>query len=117
MAQLVVVTRPGIAPGYLLAGVKTYAAANATAAREIIEKLLASGDVSLLAVDDAYMDTFSSDYLRELQERSDCPVVGLPSGERGDAAVRRRERLAEGIRRAIGVQLPSLGEEGQEAER
>jgi vacuolar-type H+-ATPase subunit F/Vma7 len=117
MAQLVIVTRPGITSGYLLAGVKTYAAADAKAAQEIVEELLVSGDVSLLAIDEAYMDAFPPDYLRQLQEHPDCLVVGLPSGERDGLAVSRRDRLAEGIRRAIGFQLPSLGEEGQEAER
>jgi len=117
MAQLVVVARPGVAPGYLLAGVRAYAVPDAGAAREIVDELLASHDVSLLAVDEAYMDAFPPDYLREIQEHPDCLVVGLPSGERDELAVSRRERLAEGIRRAIGFQLPGLGEEGQEAER
>jgi vacuolar-type H+-ATPase subunit F/Vma7 len=117
MAQLVVVTRPGVASGYLLAGVKAYAAPNAEAAQKIVDELLASRDVSLLAVDEAYMDAFPPEDLRGLQEHPECLVVGLPSGEREEVSVSRRERLAEGIRRAIGIQLPSLSEEGQEAER
>lgn len=117
MAQLVVIARPSVAPGYQLAGVKTYAAQDAKAALKLVEKVLVGGETSLLAIDEAFLDAFPDDYQQTLREHPDCLVIGLPSGERAELGVSRRERLAEGVRRAIGFQLPALGEEGQEAER
>lgn len=112
MAQLIVVTQPDLATGFRLAGVQTFSVASAEEAHRQLLALLDDEEVGVIAVDLAYLDTLDAAVQRRIAESHRPVVLGIPLGKAGDSAAGRRERLAELIRRAIGVRISFGGGEG-----
>jgi vacuolar-type H+-ATPase subunit F/Vma7 len=111
MAQLTVITHPDLAPGFQLAGVKTYLAENAEIARHQLVELLDEGEAGVIAIDQPYLASLDPKTRRRIEEGYRPVVIGLPTGHAGTAEASRRRQLAELIRRAIGVRITFGGSE------
>lgn len=111
MAQLIVITNPDLAPGFRLAGVETYVAETPEEARKWLVELLDSGEAGVVAMDEAYLATLDPPTRRRIEQAYRPVVIGVPAGTAGESQAQRRRRLAELIRRAIGVRITFRGAE------
>lgn len=109
MSRLIVITRPSILPGYLLAGVEGYAAENPAAAEELIGRLLEEDELALLAVDEEYLAQIDPAVRRQL-DKSRLLYLPLPTGEPLPDEDSGRTRIVELIRQAIGFHITFQGQ-------
>lgn len=105
MAQLIVITNPDLAPGFQLAGVTTFVAEDAEAARRRLIELLDEGEAGVIALDEPYLGALDLRTQRRIQQGYRPVVIGLPTGHVEMPEARRRRQIAELIRRAIGVRI------------
>jgi vacuolar-type H+-ATPase subunit F/Vma7 len=111
MAQLTVIVRPELAPGFWLAGVETYAASSPEEAHRHLLALLDGEEAGLIALDQGFLDALDAATRWRLESSYRPVVIGIPEGRAdGDMALRRLH-LAELIRRAIGVRISFRGVE------
>jgi vacuolar-type H+-ATPase subunit F/Vma7 len=110
MGRLMVITSPDLAPGFQLAGVETFAVETIEEAETVLQRLLTSGEASLIVVRRALLQAMDT-RLQHQAEVSYQPVVmaipgAMPALTRGE----RWRHIAELIRRAIGFQI-TFGDE------
>ncbi len=105
MSRLLVVTRPSLVPGFHLAGVEAFPAADAEAAQRLIAEWLDTKEAGLLAVDDGLLAGFDPAFRRRLEAADSLPHLAIPGGEPLEPAGSRRKQIAELIRRAIGFHI------------
>ncbi|MBI3962026.1 MAG: hypothetical protein HY335_04660 [Deinococcus sp.] len=110
MSRLLVVARPSLVPGFHLAGVEAFAAADAQAAQRLIADWLEAGEVGLLAIDDELLAGFDPAFRRQLEAADHLPYLAIPSGEPRGPEGARQQQIAELIRRAIGFHITFPGE-------
>jgi vacuolar-type H+-ATPase subunit F/Vma7 len=113
MGRLMVITTPDLASGFQLAGVETFVVEDVEAAEDVLQKLLAGGEASLIIVRRALLQAMDSRLQRQV-EASYQPVVmaipgGMPTLTRGE----RRRHITALIRRAVGFQITFGGEQPQ----
>jgi vacuolar-type H+-ATPase subunit F/Vma7 len=94
-----------------LARVDAYGAEDVESAEGVVEELLESGESGLLAIDDGILAEMDPAFLRRLQAAEQLPYISIPGGRPLGQEAHRRYRLAEMIRRAIGVHITFKGEE------
>jgi V/A-type H+-transporting ATPase subunit F len=111
MSRLLVVTRPELASGFHLAGVEAFAAANADAARQLIDKWLESGETGLLAVDEDLLSDFDAAFRQRLAAAEQLPHLALPGGRLSETSLSGRRRIAAMLRHAVGVHITFHGEQ------
>lgn len=102
MSRLLVITRPELYTGFVLAGVDAYPAPDVETAVELIEGLLASGETCLLAVDDGLLEKMDAKIIRRLEAAERMPFLAIPGGQGAEEIVHRRRRISEMTRRAVG---------------
>jgi len=108
-----VIVPAGLADGYRLAGVRTEQADTATAAGDLLERLLAGHDrPSLIAVHHPYLRELGSRRQRRLAELDSALVVALPEGTAPGAPGRESESLRDLLARAVGYEFTFDPEEG-----
>lgn len=105
MAQLIVITQPELAAGFRLAGVQTIAARTAEEAHHRLLALLDDEDAGIVAIDRVWLEALEPALQHRIAQGYRPVVIGIPQGQAGDGATAQRERLAELIRRAIGVRI------------
>jgi vacuolar-type H+-ATPase subunit F/Vma7 len=110
-SKLLVITRPELVPGFQLAGVDAFGAADIDAAQEMIEIWWQTGERGLLAIDDGLLEKFPSDFIKRLEANSNIPYIAIPGGKPLGPEASRRYRIAEMIRRVIGFHITFKGEE------
>jgi vacuolar-type H+-ATPase subunit F/Vma7 len=112
VSRLLIVTRPGLAPGFQLAGVDAFATDDAEAAQELIAGWLEAGETGLLAIDDGLLADFDPARRRRLDASDRLPYIAIPGGGPLEPAISRRRRITEMIRRAIGFHITFREEPG-----
>lgn len=110
MSQLLVVTRPGLVPGYQLAGVEAYGARDAAEAKALIQKWLDAGEKGLLAIEETLVDDFDRIFLRRLESAEEMPFIALPGEKTEGMEFSGRSRIAMMLRRAVGFHITFQGE-------
>jgi vacuolar-type H+-ATPase subunit F/Vma7 len=101
-----VIVPAGLADGYRLAGVRTEQADTATAAGDLLDRLLAGHDrPSVIAVHHAYLRELGSRRQRRLAELDSVLVVALPEGAAPGAPGRGSESLRDLLARAVGYEF------------
>ena len=105
MAKIAVITQPGPAAGFALAGVDSYAAATTAEARKVLLQLMEDLEVGIVAIDAAHLNALDQGTRRRVSESLMPVVVALPSGLPTAAGERPSEQIAEMIRRAIGFRI------------
>jgi vacuolar-type H+-ATPase subunit F/Vma7 len=111
-----VITTPDLAPGFQLAGVETFAVESVEKAEEILRKLLAGDEASLIVIRRGLWQAMPPRLRRQI-ERSYRPVVmDIPGSAPTLSGETRRRQIAELIRRAIGFQI-TFGTEEAPSER
>lgn len=110
MAQLVLVSPPDQEAGWRLAGVRVRVAHDATEAAAVLRELLEEESAGVVGVHEPFWEALDPGLRRVLERRVRPVFVAVPSGESADAAAMRRARLAESLRRAVGVQFTFRGE-------
>lgn len=116
MSRLLVVTRPALVSGFQLAGVDAYGAEDVETAQELISGWLEAGEVGLLAIDDGLLSRMDPVLMKRLESSDRLPYLTIPGGGPLGPEASRKHRIAEMIRRAIGVHItfkeeePELGE-------
>jgi vacuolar-type H+-ATPase subunit F/Vma7 len=113
MSRLLVVTRPGLVAGFLLAGVEAFVAEDAESAQDLIAGWLDDREEGLLAVDENLLEHMDPIFLKRLQAASHLPHLVIPGDGMLGRATSRRQRIAEMIRRAIGFHITFKGEEAE----
>lgn len=111
MGRLLVLTRPDQVIGFHLAGVDAYAAEDVESAQELIDGWIAAGEEGLLAIDDGLFRRMDSAVIKRLNSVDSLPYLVIPGGEPLGPEASRRYRIAEMIRRAIGIHITFKGEE------
>ena len=115
MSQLYFVTRPGLVPGFQLAGVDAHGAEDAETAQELIAGWLDSGETGLIAIDDGLLERMDARFLKRLSESGGMLYLPIPGGTLGPEASQ-RSRITALIRKAIGFHITFKGgEEGGES--
>ncbi len=109
MSRLLVVTQPELAPGFHLAGVNAFAAANAEEACQMISKWLDSGESGLLAVDETLLAGFDAAFRRRLDGAEQLPYLMLPEGSTAEGDLSEHRRIASLLRQAVGVHISFHG--------
>lgn len=115
MSRLLVVTRPSLVTGFLLAGVEAYAAEDVETAQEMIATWLNAGEVGLLAVDDGLLEQMDPAFVRRLEASEVLPYLAIPGGKPLGSQASRRYRMVEMIRRAIGFHITFRGGEDEQS--
>jgi vacuolar-type H+-ATPase subunit F/Vma7 len=116
MSRLVVVSSPGLADGFRLAGTETIAARGGTDARGALEQAAGDPDVGLVLVTSDLWGQLD-ERLKHAAERLARPIVlPIPAGTVTDVTAR-RQLLGEMLERAIGyrIELGGPPEPGGEA--
>jgi vacuolar-type H+-ATPase subunit F/Vma7 len=108
MARVVILSAPGQADGYRLAGCSTFVAAPGPEAAASLRHLADTSDVGVLLVS-SDLWTSLDDRLRSDVEQLARPVVmPIPEGERIPGAAR-EQLLGEMFQRAIGFRIQISG--------
>lgn len=108
MARVVILSAPGQADGYRLAGCSTVVASPGAEAAASLRHLASTSDVGVLLVS-ADLWTSLNDRLRSDVEQLALPVVmPIPEGERTPGAAR-EQLLGEMFQRAIGFRIQING--------
>jgi vacuolar-type H+-ATPase subunit F/Vma7 len=115
LSRLIVITRPTLLNGFLLAGVEAHAPDDVETAQELIDGFLASGEVELLAIDDGLMNSMDANFLQRLRSAENIYIIAIPGGEPLGPEATRRYRIAEIARRAIGFSAMFREEREEEA--
>jgi vacuolar-type H+-ATPase subunit F/Vma7 len=102
MSRLLVITRPELLSGFILAGVAAFPVTDVESAENFIEGLLTSGESYLLAIDDSLLDKMNDTLIRRLENAEQMPFLAIPGGQNADEVLFRRRRIAELTRRAVG---------------
>ena len=106
-----VITTPDLAPGFQLAGAKTFAVESTEEAVRVLHGLLEADEASLIVVRQDLLGAMPP-CLQSKIEASYRPVVmAIPGGTPTAPAEERRRYIAELIRRAIGFHI-TFGTEG-----
>lgn len=111
MSQFFVVTRPGLVPGFQLAGVDAYGVEDVETAQELIEKWLIAGEVGVLAIDDGLLAHMAEAFLKRLASSENLLYLAIPGGGALGSELSQRHHIATLIRRAIGFHITFKGEE------
>lgn len=111
MSRLLVLTRPALVLGFHLAGVEAFGAEDVETAAELIDSWLQAGESGLLAIDDGLLDHLDPALLKRLDSAEQLPHLAIPGGRPLGPEASRRERVAEMIRRAIGIQITFKGDD------
>jgi vacuolar-type H+-ATPase subunit F/Vma7 len=104
MARLVVVTNPGLADGFRLAGSATLAAHPGPDAAAAVRSAVADVDVGLVLVTADVWQWLEPRARGELERLARPIVLPIPAGVVTDATTR-RELLGEMLERAIGYRI------------
>lgn len=105
MSRLLVITQPALVPGFQLAGVDAFGAADVETAEELIQEWLSKGERGLLAIDEGILQAMDSQVVARLKAAEQLPYLAIPGGEPMGRTVSRQERLATMLRRAIGFHI------------
>jgi vacuolar-type H+-ATPase subunit F/Vma7 len=111
MSQLFIITRPGLVPGFQLAGVDAYGVEEAEAAQALIEKWMIAGEAGLLAIDDGLLAHMDANFLKRLESSEHLLYLAIPGGGALGPDVSQRHHITTMIRRAIGFHITFKGEE------
>jgi vacuolar-type H+-ATPase subunit F/Vma7 len=117
MSRLLVVTRPSLAPGFQLAGVDAFGVEDVEIAQELIGGWMEAGEVGLIAIDDGLLVCMDSAFVHRLETAEHLPFLAIPGGGPLGPEASRRHRIAEMIRRAIGVHITFRGEKMEGGEQ
>ena len=109
MSRLFIVTRPELARGFHLAGINAVGATDVETAQEIIGGWLDNGQSGLLALDDGLLARMDEAFLKRLDAAANLPYIIIPGGEALDESFSREYRIAELIRRAVGMHISFRG--------
>lgn len=116
MSQLFVITRPGLVPGFQLAGVEAYGAEDVETAQELISKWMDTGEVGLIAIDDGLLALMETGFLKRLSLSENLLYLPIPGGKPLGEEASQRSRISALIRKAIGFHITFKGdEEGAES--
>ena len=110
MGRLLVLTRPDQVIGFHLAGVDAYAAEDIEGAQELIQSWIAAGEEGLLAIDDGIFEIMNPTFIKRMISAERLPFLVIPGGATLGLEAYRKYRIAEMIRRAIGVHITFKGE-------
>ena len=110
MGRLLVLTRPDQVIGFHLAGVDAYAPEDIESAQDLIESWIAAGEDGLLAIDDGIFERMDPAFIKRMSSAERLPFLVIPGGEALGPEAYRKYRIAEMIRRAIGVHINVIGE-------
>ena len=116
MSRLLVVTRPALVHGFELAGVDAYGVEDVESAQELIESWLITGEIGLLAIDDGLLERMDPTFVRRIETSDRLPFLAIPGGRPLGQEASRKYRIAEMIRRAIGIHITFRGEETEVGE-
>ena len=105
MAKIAVIAQPAPAAGFALAGVDSYSAATAAAAKKLLLTLMEDSDVGVVAIDAGYLNALDRGTRKRVSESYMPVVVALLSGVPTERGERPSEQIAEMIRRAIGFRI------------
>ena len=111
MGHLYVLTRQDQVAGFRLAGVDAYATEDVEAAQELVESWMASEEGGLLAIDDGVMEHMDPAFVKRMGSAERLPFLVIPGGEPLGPEASRKYRIAEMIRKAIGIHITFKGEE------
>lgn len=111
MGHLFVLTRPDQVTGFRLAGVDASAAEDVETAQELVESWMASEEGGLLAIDDGLLERMDPAFVKRMGSAERLPFLVIPGGEPLGPEASRKYRIAEMIRKAIGVHITFKGEE------
>ena len=109
MAKVCVITSTGLADGFRLAGVEVHAAESSELARAALLALTRREDVGLVAVDSGLYGALDARTRATLEARPRPLVIPIPAATMLAPAERRSRRVAELIRRAVGVSVTIRG--------
>lgn len=110
MAHLVLIAPPELEPGWRLAGVQVRVARDAEDAAKALREILERDLSGVVGIHEPFWDDLDPALRRLLERRGRPVIVAVPSGEAMDAAALRRARLADTLRRAVGIQFTFRGE-------
>lgn len=105
MAKMAVITDPALASGFRLAGVEVHAVGSAEEARRLLLTLMDEAESGVIAINADYLSALDDMTRRRLEESYRPVVVALPTGVALAPMERRSSRIAELIRRAIGIRI------------
>lgn len=111
MSQLLVLTRPGLVPGFQLAGVDARGAETIESAQEMITGWMESGEEGLLAIDDGLLEQMDERFMKRLSSSSKLHYLPIPGGKSLGPEASQRHRITALIRRTIGFHITFKGEE------
>lgn len=117
MTRLLILTRPEMVTGFYLAGVDAFGAEDVESAQELIQSWWEAGEAGLLAVDDGLLAKMEPAFIKRLESYERMPFLAIPGGEPLGREASRKYRIAEMVRRAIGVHITFKGEENEVEER
>jgi vacuolar-type H+-ATPase subunit F/Vma7 len=103
-ATVRVVCRPGLAPGFALAGLPADAVAPDEDVATLLAGLARHPDIGIVLLQDQIYDALPDDLRRRL-DRSPHPVIVPFPGPAWEVPVSAEERVVELLRRAIGYRV------------
>lgn len=111
MSQLFVITRPGLVPGFQLAGVDAHGAQDVETAQELISTWLDTGEEGLIAIDDGLLALMDARFLKQLSSSEHLLFLPIPGGKPLEPEASQRNRITALIRKAIGFHITFKGEQ------
>lgn len=112
MARVVVLSAPGLADGYRLAGCSTVVAPPGPEAAAALRHLAASVDVGVLLVSADLWSSLDERLRGDVEQLARPVVMPIPEGERTPGAAR-VQLLGEMFQRAIGFRIQISGGDGR----
>ena len=110
MARVVILSAPGQADGYRLAGCATFVAAPGPEAAASLRHLAGTSDVGVLLVSSDLWASLDERVRSDVEQLARPVVMPIPEGERVPGAAR-EQLLGEMFQRAIGFRIQISGGE------
>jgi vacuolar-type H+-ATPase subunit F/Vma7 len=110
MTRLLVITRPELVAGFYLSGVDAHGVEDVESAQELIQSWWEAGEAGLMAIDDGILEKMEPSFVLRMEAYEKMPYLAIPGGEPLGPEASRKHRIAEIIRRAVGVHITFKGE-------
>jgi len=106
MPQVTVIVPPELAAGYRLAGVRTETAADAEAAGQVLDRILAGSEQpGVIAIHAPFLHGLGERWQRRLAQPAGFLVAELPGGQAGGGPAPAGESLRDLLARAVGYEF------------
>lgn len=111
MSRFVVIAQSSIADGFRLASVETFGVEDVESAEELIAGFIREDERMLVAIEDGLLMELDPSVINRMEGSEKLLYIAIPGAVGTGLRLRREQRIAQMIRRAVGYHITFEGNE------